>query len=72
MKLCIFGAGAIGGIVAAGLARVPGVAVSMIARSAHLAAIRARGLTLIRDGEEIKVRERRRLILEPYTNRLNC
>ena len=55
MKVCIFGAGAIGGILVAGLARVPGVEVSAIARGAHLAAIRARGLTLIRDGEATTV-----------------
>jgi 2-dehydropantoate 2-reductase len=55
MKICIFGAGAIGGFLAAGLARVPGAEVSVIARGAHLAAIRERGLTLIRDGEETAV-----------------
>ena len=55
MKLCIFGAGAIGGYLAAGLARVPGVEVSVIVRGAHLAAIRERGLTLIKDGEETTV-----------------
>ena len=31
MKICIFGAGAIGGYLAVGLARVPGVEVSVIA-----------------------------------------
>jgi 2-dehydropantoate 2-reductase len=56
MKVCIFGAGAIGGTLAVGLARVPGVEVSVIARGAHLAAIRERGLTLIRDGEETTAR----------------
>ncbi len=56
MKVCIFGAGAIGGILAVGLARVPGVEVSVIARGAHLAAIRESGLTLIRDDEETTVR----------------
>ncbi len=58
MKLCIFGAGAIGGYIAAGLARVPEVEASVIARGAHLAAIRERGLTLIRDGDETTVRVR--------------
>ncbi len=52
MKVCIFGAGAIGGILAAGLAQVDGVEVSVIARGAHLAAIRDKGLTLIKDGAE--------------------
>ena len=49
MKICIFGAGAIGGYLAVGLARVPGVEVSVIARGAHLAAISENGLTLIKD-----------------------
>ena len=55
MRICIFGAGAIGGYLAAGLARVPGVEVSAIARGAHLAAIRERGLALERDGERFTV-----------------
>jgi 2-dehydropantoate 2-reductase len=58
MKVCIFGAGAIGGYLAVGLARVPGVEVSVIARGAHLAAIRENGLTLIKDGEQTSVRVR--------------
>jgi len=58
MKVCIFGAGAIGGYLAVGLARVPGVEVSVIARGAHLAAVRENGLTLIKDGEETTVRVR--------------
>ena len=56
MKVCIFGAGAIGGLLAVGLARVTGIEVSVIARGAHLAAIRDKGLTLIKDGEETTVR----------------
>jgi len=56
MKICIFGAGAIGGTLAVGLARVPEVEVSVIARGPHLAAIRERGLTLVKDGEETTVR----------------
>lgn len=58
MKICIFGAGAIGGYLAAGLAGIPGVEVSVIARGAHLAAIRDKGLTLIKGGEETMVRVR--------------
>jgi 2-dehydropantoate 2-reductase len=50
MRLCIFGAGAIGGLLAHGLAGAPGAEVSVIARGAHLAAIRTKGLTLRRDG----------------------
>jgi 2-dehydropantoate 2-reductase len=45
MRICIYGAGAIGGHVAARLAR-GGAEVSVIARGAHLAAIREHGLTV--------------------------
>ncbi|WP_043340842.1 ketopantoate reductase family protein [Belnapia moabensis] len=45
MKVCIFGAGAIGGHVAARLAK-GGADVSVVARGANLAAIEARGLTV--------------------------
>ena len=45
MKICIFGAGAIGGHLAARLHRA-GADVSVIARGAHLAAIQANGLTV--------------------------
>ncbi|MDX1402484.1 MAG: 2-dehydropantoate 2-reductase, partial [Kiloniellales bacterium] len=51
MKICIFGAGAIGGYLAAGLAQARGVDLSLIVRGAHLAAIKAEGLNLIKDGE---------------------
>jgi 2-dehydropantoate 2-reductase len=43
MKICIYGAGAIGGLMAAWLHR-SGHEVSVVARGAHLAAIRAGGL----------------------------
>lgn len=46
MKFCVFGAGAIGGYVAAHLARVDGVDVSVVARGDHLAAIQDKGLRL--------------------------
>ena len=46
MKVCVVGAGAIGGYLAVRLAAA-GHAVSVLARGPHLAAIRARGLTLI-------------------------
>ncbi len=46
MKVCIVGAGAIGGLLAVKLAQA-GAAVSVVARGAHLQAIRERGLTLI-------------------------
>ena len=45
MRICIYGAGAIGGHLAARLAR-SGADVSVVARGAQLAAIRARGLTV--------------------------
>jgi 2-dehydropantoate 2-reductase len=50
MKICVFGAGAIGGYVAVQLARA-GQDVSVVARGPHLAAIRERGLTLKIGGE---------------------
>ena len=46
MKICIFGAGAIGGLIAVRLAQA-GQEVSVVARGAQLAAIRERGLTLV-------------------------
>ena len=49
MKICIFGAGAIGGYMGAKLAAV-GADVSLVARGPHLAAMQANGLTLIEEG----------------------
>ncbi len=49
MKICIYGAGAIGGYLGAKLA--PVAEVSLIARGSHLAAIRENGLTLIEEGD---------------------
>ena len=46
MRICVFGAGAIGGNFATRLAAA-GNEVSVVARGAHLEAIRARGLTLL-------------------------
>jgi len=51
MKICIVGAGAIGGLIAAKLAAF-GHEISVIVRGPHLAAIRERGLTLQADGTE--------------------
>jgi len=51
VKICIYGAGAIGGYLGAGLA-LQGVDVTLIARGPHLAAMQENGLKLIRDGEE--------------------
>jgi len=51
VRICVFGAGAIGGHLAARLAKA-GAEVSVVARGAHLQAIRERGLLLrARDGE---------------------
>ncbi|HEX7007113.1 MAG TPA: 2-dehydropantoate 2-reductase [Alphaproteobacteria bacterium] len=55
MKLCVYGAGAIGGFLGAGLAQA-GVDVSLVARGPHLAAIRERGLTVRAEGGEQTVR----------------
>lgn len=58
MKLCIFGAGAIGGYLAAGLAQLPDAEVSVVARGAHLDAINRNGLTLVKDGTSTTVQVR--------------
>lgn len=52
MKICIYGAGAIGGYLGVQLASLPGMEVSAIARGSHLAAIRENGLKLLIEGEE--------------------
>jgi 2-dehydropantoate 2-reductase len=52
MKLCVFGAGAIGGLMAAKLAAKGDVEVTVIARGPHLAAMQAKGLTLRTEGTE--------------------
>src|SRR3984957_8601320 len=50
MKICVFGAGAIGGYMAGELA-LAGHEVCAIARGAHLSAIRSHGLKLIVEGQ---------------------
>jgi 2-dehydropantoate 2-reductase len=45
-KICIYGAGAIGGWIGARLAQQPGVALSVVARGATLAALQQHGLRL--------------------------
>jgi 2-dehydropantoate 2-reductase len=52
MKICIFGAGAIGGYMGAKLAHA-GFDVSLVARGPHLAAMQKRGLELRAGGESI-------------------
>lgn len=55
MKICIFGAGAIGGYLAVLLKR-GGADVSVVARGKQLEAIRARGLVLQVDGVKKQAR----------------
>jgi len=52
MKICIFGAGAIGGLMGAKLAARGDVDVTFIARGPHLAAMRESGVKLISEGTE--------------------
>jgi 2-dehydropantoate 2-reductase len=52
MKICIFGAGAIGGYLGAKLAHA-GAAVTLIARGPHLQAMRAEGLRVSGEGEDL-------------------
>ena len=62
MKVCIYGAGAIGGFLGVQLARA-GADVSLVARGAHLAAMRENGLALL-IGDERRV-ERLRCTDDP-------
>ena len=55
MKICIFGAGAIGGYLGVLLHRA-GYEVSMVARGAHLETMREKGVVLRMDGEELHAR----------------
>ena len=50
-RICVFGAGAIGGYVGARLAIKGEADVSLVARGAHLAVMKANGLTLKQGGE---------------------
>jgi len=55
LKICIFGAGAIGGFIGVLLARA-GNEVSFVARGPHLAAMRSHGARLLIDGQELVAR----------------
>jgi len=55
MRICVIGAGSIGGLLAAKLAHA-GEDVAVVARGAHLAAIRENGLRLIEGGGEFAVK----------------
>jgi len=58
LRICIFGAGAIGGFIATHLAQVGGLEVSVVARGTQLAAIRARGLRVVSPTGELHARPR--------------
>ena len=53
MKVCIYGAGAIGGWIGAHLAQ-QGCSLSAVARGATLEALQQNGLVLLQDGQEIR------------------
>lgn len=57
MRIAIFGAGAIGGLLGVRLASA-GADVTFIARGAHLAAMQADGVTLLSGDEQITIRPR--------------
>src|SRR5262245_48098853 len=57
MKICIYGAGAVGGLVAARPAQA-GHDVSVVARGAHLAAIQQKGLRILFEKKESQVKLR--------------
>jgi 2-dehydropantoate 2-reductase len=52
MKVCIFGAGAIGGYLGVQFAQA-GADVSLVARGAHLEAMRKNGVRLLKDDQEV-------------------
>jgi len=58
MRICIFGAGAVGGYIGARLCLADQAEVTLIARGAHLAAMREKGLKLLSEGEEHVVHPR--------------
>jgi 2-dehydropantoate 2-reductase len=57
MRICVFGAGAVGGHIAAKLA-ASGHEVSVVARGAHLEAMRDKGITLVHGADTIRGRVR--------------
>ena len=57
MKICIYGAGAVGGLIAGWLAKA-GHDVSVVARGAHLTAIQDRGLRIFSEGKEYSAKIR--------------
>src|SRR5512134_3308148 len=57
MKICIYGAGAVGGLIAGRLAQA-GHDVSVVARGAHLTAILKNGLRIEAEGKQTAIRLR--------------
>ena len=57
-RICVFGAGAIGGLIGAKLAKAGTTETSLLARGAHLEAMRAGGLRVTEAGETYTVRPR--------------
>ena len=55
MKICIYGAGAVGGLIAGRLAQADHE-VSVVARGAHLTSILAKGLRILFDANEFQIR----------------
>jgi 2-dehydropantoate 2-reductase len=53
MKVCVFGAGAIGGYIAAKLGASGNAEISCVARGPHLVAMKADGLTLRAEGQTV-------------------
>jgi 2-dehydropantoate 2-reductase len=56
MKVCIVGAGAIGGFIGARLAAAGGIELSALARGATLAALRTHGLRLTQEGQVLRAK----------------
>ena len=54
-RVCVVGAGAIGGYLAARLAAVPGITLTVLARGAQLAALRRGGIRILEDGHDTRV-----------------
>ncbi len=58
MKICIYGAGAIGGLIACRLAEAGAGEISIVARGPHLAAIRENGLAVVHKDQRVTVQVR--------------
>ena len=71
MKICIYGAGAIGGLLGAQLS-LAGEEVTLIGRGPHLAAIQAGGLKLRTEGKELLARPGKTDSWERYCHLILC